>query len=242
MCQPIQSKFSSHSTTAHIVCGMPAYCPRLYSILLSFIHVLDTSTEFFPTAPSCVLASTTSVGGNSAQRGTVCTRAECTGEHCSLGRDVQGDIHILPSNNGIIKSRTGVCWGYAGGMLGVYWEHPGGILGVCWGYAGGILGVCWGYTGSILGVYWEYPGGILGVSWGYSGGMLGVCWGYAGGMLGVSWGVFWGGYTGSILGVCWEYPGGILGGVYWEYPGGMLGVWWGYTRSILGVCCSVVLV
>ena len=34
----------------------------------------------------------TSVGGHSALRGTVCTRAECPGGHCALGQIVQGDI------------------------------------------------------------------------------------------------------------------------------------------------------
>ena len=34
----------------------------------------------------------TSVGGHSALRGTVCTRAECPGGHCALGHDVRGDI------------------------------------------------------------------------------------------------------------------------------------------------------
>ena len=33
-----------------------------------------------------------SVGGHSALRGTICTRAECPGGHCALGQDVRGDI------------------------------------------------------------------------------------------------------------------------------------------------------
>ena len=32
------------------------------------------------------------VGGHSALRGTICTRAECLGGHCALGQEVWRDI------------------------------------------------------------------------------------------------------------------------------------------------------
>ena len=67
--------------------------------------MLDTSNgPVLSIAPLYTLPSTMSIGGHFALRGTVCTMAECPGEHCTVGQYVQWDI--LQGGNLTLKTKT----------------------------------------------------------------------------------------------------------------------------------------
>ena len=55
-------------------------------------------------APLYTLPSTMTIGGHFALRGTVCTMAECPGEHCAVGQYIQGDI--VHGGNLALKTKT----------------------------------------------------------------------------------------------------------------------------------------
>ena len=54
--------------------------------------MIDTSNSpVLSIDPLYTLPSTVSIGGHFALRETVCTMAECPGEHCAVGQYVQGE-------------------------------------------------------------------------------------------------------------------------------------------------------